>query len=205
LSYYFQHWQKDGTLQRLNDLLHQATRHQHARVPEPSAGIIDSQSAKSAAGVALQIGYDGGKKVKGRKRHLLVETEGFLIDTVVTAANVSDQAEAKRLCAVAQTRCPRLAHLFADSAYGVTLLAWVQTTCDWTLEIVKKLTDAPRFHVQPRRWVMEHTIAWLTRNWYVSKEYDHERGSREGWLYLSSIRVLLGRLTRLNKSTKAVI
>jgi transposase len=203
VSYYFQQWRKNGRLQRLNDQLRRATRPQHGRDPEPSAGIMDSQSAKSAPGVALQIGYDGGKKVKGRKRHLLVDTEGFLIDAVVTAANVSDQAGAKQLCAVAQARCPRLAHLFADSAYGGTLLAWVQTTCGWTLEIVKKLTDAPGFHVQPRRWVVERSIAWLTRNRQLSKEYDHDPGSSEGWLYLASIRVLLGRLTRPNKSVSA--
>jgi putative transposase len=204
VSYYFQKWRKNGRLQHLNDRLRRATRPQHARDPEPSAGIMDSQSAKSAPGVALRIGYDGGKKVKGRKRHLLVDTEGFLIDAVVTAANVSDQAGAKQLCAVAQSRCPRLAHLCADSAYGGTLLEWVQTTCGWTLEIVKKLTDASGFHVQPRRWVVERSIAWLTRNRQLSKEYDHDPGSSEGWLYLASIRVLLGRLTNPNTSEKAV-
>jgi putative transposase len=200
VSYYFHLWQRDGTLQRLNDVLRRETRPLSERDPEPSAGIMDSQSAKSAAGVAVQIGYDGGKKVKGRKRHLLVDTEGFLIDAVVTAANVSDQAGAKQLCKAAQARCTRLQHLFADSAYGGTLLDWVATTYDWTLEIIKKLTDAPGFHVQPRRWVVERTIAWLTRNRQLSKEYDHDPGSSEGWLYLASIRVLLGRLTRPNNS-----
>lgn len=193
VSYYFHKWMRDGTWQRLNDQLRQAARVQQDRDPEPSAGIMDSQSTKSTAGITEAIGFDGGKLVKGRKRHLLVDTEGFLIDAVVTAANVSDQAGAKRLCLVAQPRCPRMQHLFADSAYrGV--VRWAQTACGWTVEIVKRLTDVSGFHVQPRRWVVERTISWLTRNRQLSKEYDLDPGSSEAWLYLASIGILLGRL-----------
>jgi putative transposase len=196
VSYYFHKWTKSGKFQVINDRLRGVVRQRAGRDAQPSGGVMDSQSAKLADRVYTDVGFDGGKKVKGRKRHVLVDTMGLLIDVQVTAANCSDQQGAKRLCLAAKPRCPRLAYVAADSAYGGTLIGWVKEQCQWNLEVIAKLEGQKGFVVLPKRWIVERSLSWLTRNRQLSREYDQNPRSSESWMYLASIQLLLRRLTK---------
>jgi|SRR5882724_3951626 len=168
--HYFRLWRVQGLWERLHAELHRAVRVQGGRDPQPSAAIIDSQSVKTSI-VGGPRGYDGAKKVNGRKRHVLVDTQGLIIRGLVHPADISDRDGAKLLLAPLQGQLPRLQHIWADSAYAGKCAEWVHTTLGWTLEIVKHWWTGVRwvwvgpgqtpptipsgFHVLPRRWVVE--------------------------------------------------
>jgi putative transposase len=141
-------------------------------------------------------GYDKGKNINGRKRHILVDTGGLLIAAVVHAAGVQDRDGAKQLLAglPAASSCQRLEVIWADGAYAGELITWVQNHCGWHLEIVQKPADQKGFAVLPRRWVVERTFAWLCRNRRLSKDYEENVQSSEAMIYLAMIHLMLRRL-----------
>lgn len=198
VSYYFQKWTKSGVLMRINDILRRQVRtvvegREHA---EATAGVIDTHSVKSTEAGGPERGFDGGKLVTGRKRNLLVDTLGVLITAVVHAANMYDGAGANRVFTATAQRGIRLQKVWADQTYRGDLTAWMAERQFGDLEIVERLPGQRGFQVQPRRWVVERTHAWMGRNRQLSKEYDHNPRSSESWLYLASIRLLTRRLTK---------
>ncbi len=185
--YYFKRWRLDGTWERIHDQLRGQVRRAAGRHTQPSAAILDSQSVKMVDQPGTR-GYDGGKLVTGRKRHVLVDTLGLLLLVGVTAASVGDRAGAQVGVARAKPHLPRLHKIGADGGYtGAALRAWVAAHGGWVLEIVAHLAPVKRFVVLPKRWIVERTLGWLNRYRRLSKDYERLTASSETWIQLAMI------------------
>jgi putative transposase len=201
IRYYYDLWRWDGTLVRISEALRQQVRTQEGRHAQPSAGIIDSQSAKTTE-VGGDRGFDGNKKVNGRKRHILVDTLGLLLGVVVHAADIQDRDGARLLLRGIKQRFPDLKHIWADGGYSGDLIAWAQCELDIVIEIVKRNDKQCGFVVLPRRWVVERTFAWFGRNRQLSKDYEYSTRSSESMVYLASIQLMARRVIYPKSCTK---
>ena len=185
--HYFMLWDWDGTLERIHHALYVAVRDREGREASPSAAVIDSQSAKGAQkrGASLDPqGFDAGKKVTGRKRHILVDTLGLLLSVIVHPADVQDRGGARFFETI-----------FADGGYqGPRMAATVATTGCWKLEIVKR-TDAHRFVALPKRWIVERTFAWISRNRRLARDFERYARTVVAFVRLAMIRFMLRCLT----------
>jgi len=195
--YYFKTWRDQGLFELLNMEMSGDFRQRKGRERSPSAGIIDSQSSKSVAISHENTGFDAGKKVKGRKKHIIVDTLGLLLVVLVHPANVQDRDGARMLFErLWENRFdfPRLKTFFADGGYAGQLLDWLhKTTKRWSIQIVKR-TDPHAFKILPKRWVVERTFAWLDWSRRLSKDYERRTDSTEAFVQLAMIRILAIRL-----------
>lgn len=192
--YHYRKWCRDGTWRVVNTALRQQERQRRGREPEPSAAILDSQSVRTTE-AGGERGYDAGKKVNGRKRHILVDTVGNLIEVVVHAADIQDRDGAKLLLGkLTEGVKARLQKLWADGAYAGKLIDWVQEQLHVLLEIVKPAPGQSGFQVLPKRWIVERTLAWLGRYRRLSKDYERCTQSSEGVVYIASIHTMVRRL-----------
>jgi len=199
---YFQRWRDDGTWQRLVDALRVQVRVAAGREETPSAGCIDSQTVKTTE-IGGVHGYDGGKKVNGRKRHIVVDTLGLLLAVAVTSAALDDGSHAWRvLRKLSPHDYPRLILLWADNKYNnKQLQAWLkQQQGTYEIEVVSRPIGAKGFILLHRRWVVERSLAWLNRYRSLSKEYSYYTASSEAQIQISSIQLMLRRL----KPNKAI-
>jgi putative transposase len=193
---YFQWWTWDGTWQRLLDTLRPQVRRKARRAATPSAAAIDSQSVKTAAG-GQQCGSDGGKKVYGRKRHILVDSMGLLLAVVVTAANVDDARAAQEVFAQVRGRdFPRLKVVYADGKYhNYALYDWLRRHGrPYRLQIESREPGERKFVPLHVRWVVERTLAWQGRYRGLSKDYEHQPKSAESVVKIAAIHHMLRRL-----------
>jgi transposase len=191
----FRAWSFDGTWAALNDTLRICVRADEGRDPQPSAAILDSQSVKSD-GHGGAVGYDAGKKINGRKRHLLVDTLGLVLGAVVTPANCPERDGAQQVLHQVGGWFKRLRKLWVDGGYtGEAFAQWVRS--QWPkleVEVVKRSATSAGFAVLPRRWIVERTFGWLMRHRRLVRDYERTEASAESWIHLALIRIQLRRL-----------
>ena len=202
--YHFRRFRLSGLWHRIFTILRVTERKRNGKDPNPSAAIVDSQSVKTteeSAGwkgyEAHSNGYDAHKNVKGRKRHLLVDSLGLPLSIYVTPADVQDRAGARCLLAGLKSLMPRLKKIWADGAYGGESLAgWCRKEAGWNLEIVERNPEAEGFEVIPKRWIVERTFSWIGHNRRMSKDYERSVQTSECLMKVATIRLILRRLAR---------
>ncbi len=194
--YYFAKWKSDGTWFRMHETLRAQERLRQGRHKHPTAGAADSQSVKTTA-VPSARGFDAGKKVNGRKRHLLVDTLGLMIAVMVTTACVQDRDGLKKLLRTFGLHRKKLRKIWVDGGYRGEIIKWVKHRFRYCLEVVLRSDDTKGFVVLPKRWIVERTFAWLNNHRRLSKDYERYPKTSETMIQIAMIRLMLRRLQPL--------
>ena len=194
--YHFRRWSRLGYWKRIHHVLRALVRHKMNRHKHPTAGCLDSQSVKTTAVAGIR-GFDSGKKVKGRKRHLLCDTQGLALELLVTPANVSDSQGARQVCGSMGRRrgvTKKLRRVWVDAGYKKGAIQWCQQKCGVSLEVVVKDQAPGGFVLQKRRWVIERTFAWLSAHRRLARDYEGCLVHSEALVWIALSRILLKRL-----------
>lgn len=195
---YFRNWRKDGTWMRIHDCLREWIRIEAERQPSPSEAILDSQSVKSAAGVDQAVGFDAGKRIKGRKRFLTVDTLGLVLRVLVTAASIGEREGGKRVVKRVKRmgyRVSRLTTIWVDGGLdGAPFMMWVMDVCRWIVQVVLRPQQTKGFSVLKKRWVVERTFGWLMGCRRLVRDYELLPETSETFIYLAMIRIMVRRL-----------
>jgi transposase len=193
----FGRWVRAGAWQQIHDALRDLVRVHEGRDPLPTAAIIDSQSVRGADTVpGATRGYDAGKKINGRKRHIAVDTGGLLLTVVVTVAGIQDRDAAHRLLTALTSRFSRIKLVWADGGYAGRLVVWAKKVLSLTVEVVKRTDDVKGFKVLPRRWVVERTFAWISKSRRCVRDYETLPTHHESMVHISMIMAMSRRLAR---------
>ena len=193
----FRGWVADGTWVRIHDTLRDQLRVRAGRSPLPSAAVIDSQSVRGADTVpGTSRGYDGGKKINGRKRHIAVDTSGLLLAVVVTMAGIQDRDAAHRLLSALRAKFSTITLVWADGGYAGRLVTWAKQILTLAVTVIKRSDDITGFHVLPRRWVVERTFAWISKYRRCVRDYETRPDHHEAMVYIAMIMTMSRRLTR---------
>ena len=206
VNYYYNKWTDNGMLEKINTALRHRLREKRGHNQDPTGAIIDSQSVKGTPESYIDSGFDGGKLVKGRKRHIVVDTMGCVIVVWVHAANIFDGKAARWIIEYLFSLLHTIKIIWADSAYsGAELFDWVVSQFNCVLEVVRKEKGIQGFHVLPRRWVVERTFAWLIRSRRLNKDYERKPSSSKAQVYLASCRLLLRQICNNQTPYKVVL
>jgi transposase len=193
----FGRWARQGMWQQIHDALRDLVRVHEGRDPLPTAAIIDSQSVRGADTVpGTTRGYDAGKKVNGRKRHIAVDTGGLLLAVVVTIAGIQDRDAAHQLLTQLRGRFSTVGLVWADGGYAGRLVIWARKVLALTVEVVKRTDDVKGFAVLPRRWVVERTFAWISKFRRCVRDYETLPAHHEAMVHISMIMTMSRRLAR---------
>ena len=191
--YYFRRWTSEGLIEEIHEVLRSYCRKQAGRKENPSLGLIDSQSVKTSC-ITMEKGYDAGKRVTGRKRHIITDTMGFILAIVIHNANLQDRDGAKLVLKELQYKYPLLKKILADGGYRGALIEWTLSMFGWTLEIVSKVAGVSSFQVIPKRWIVERTFGWLNFNRRLSKDFEVINENSVAFVQLAMIRIMLNRI-----------
>ncbi len=193
----YRRWVRAGVWRRIHDALRDQARVRAGRRPTPTAAIIDSTSVRGADTVAATSrGYDAGKKVNGRKRHIAVDTGGLLLAVVVTMAGIQDRDGAHRLLTALRTRFSTVTHVWADGGYAGRLIRWAAQLLGLGVQIVKRTDNQAGFRVLPRRWVVERTFAWISKYRRCVRDYENLPEHHETMVHIAMIMTMSRRLSR---------
>ena len=191
--YYFRKWTNEGLIEEIHDKLVEKIRLKKGKNISPSLGLLDSQSVKTHS-MTTEKGYDGNKKINGRKRHIVTDTIGLVMAIVIHNADIQDRIGAKDVMEELRFKYPRLIKILADQGYTGELAEWTLKFFGWTIEIVKKVVGISGFNVLPKRWIVERTFGWLGFQRRLVRDYEVLNDCSISFVQLAMIRIMLNRV-----------